>query len=498
MWCLSADRLARMYAWQVIVLDELSRHGVTVRFHDTPHLEDDPQARLLTQVQGVIAEYERAKIAERNRRGKLWRSRAGEVIYAKVPYGYRRIPRTGEHKAHLQVCEPEAAIVRRIFDEYVHKDMSMRQIVLGLHRDGVRSPTGRELWNVSTMNRILHNETYVGRAWYNRTETVERHGPAGRRRKVPRPRDQWIAIPVPAILDEAEFDAVQHVSRDNSRWNPRRAGNGYWLLRGLVRCGHCDVSVSCHRMRGGPGGSFLRYYYCHNHDILRAGSEDRRCPERNIRADELDSFVFEQVREALLRPQTLLAGERAVSERREPAADELLQAQLDRLRRRIDAANAEKRRIVDLYQADLIDHDGLLHRSGDVHRRLQMLEQQCDALIAQRKELAKQNALGKRIAGFSETVASGIDHLDFAGRQKLLRMVVEKVHVKGWRVDISLRIPLDGGPDQPDSPLSSIDRLRSADIHRDKQRANFAHGRGDVVQILRIRKSPFTRQGVAA
>ena len=122
-WCLSADLLARMYAWQVIVLDELSRHGVTVRFHDTPHLEDDPQARLLTQVQGAIAKYERAKIAERNRRGKLWRSRAGEVIHAKVPYGYRRIPRTGEHKAHLQVYEPEAAIVRRIFDEYVHKDM---------------------------------------------------------------------------------------------------------------------------------------------------------------------------------------------------------------------------------------------------------------------------------------------------------------------------------------------------------------------------------------
>ena len=88
-WCLSADRLARMYAYQVIVLDELSRHGVTVRFHDTPRIEDDPQARLLTQVQGVIAEYERAKIAERYRRGKLWRARAGEVIAWKVPV---RIP----------------------------------------------------------------------------------------------------------------------------------------------------------------------------------------------------------------------------------------------------------------------------------------------------------------------------------------------------------------------------------------------------------------------
>src|SRR6266571_8329459 len=66
-WCLSPDRLARVYAYQVIVLDELARHGVSVRFTDAPPLDDDPQARLLTQVQGVIAEYERAKIAERYR-----------------------------------------------------------------------------------------------------------------------------------------------------------------------------------------------------------------------------------------------------------------------------------------------------------------------------------------------------------------------------------------------------------------------------------------------
>jgi DNA invertase Pin-like site-specific DNA recombinase len=79
-WCLSPDRLARVYAYQVIVVDELARFGVTVLFHDTPPIVDDPQAQLLTQVQGVIAEYERAKIAERYRRGKLWRTRAGEVI----------------------------------------------------------------------------------------------------------------------------------------------------------------------------------------------------------------------------------------------------------------------------------------------------------------------------------------------------------------------------------------------------------------------------------
>ena len=175
-WCLSPDRLARMYAYQVIVLDELAHHGVTVLFHDTPPLADDPQAQLLTQVQGVIAEYERAKIAERYRRGKLWRARAGEVIAWKCSYGYRRIARSAERAAHLEIYEPEAMIVRRIFRDYVESNLSMRQISWQLNQDLVPSPSGKAVWGVSMIGRLIRNEAYVGRAYYNRTASVlDRH-----------------------------------------------------------------------------------------------------------------------------------------------------------------------------------------------------------------------------------------------------------------------------------------------------------------------------------
>ena len=214
----------------------------------------------------------------------------------------------------------------------------------------------------------------------------------------------------------------------------------------------------------GRNGTFHRYYYCHNHDPLRAGGEHRRCPERNIRADELDTFVFEQVRDTLLHPQVLLVGEHAVSARREPVVDELLQAQLAKLQRKSDAVTAERRRLADLYQAALIDRDELLRRSKEVQDRKQSVEQQCAALIAQRKELAQQNALCERIIGFSATVGATIDHLDFEQRQKLLRLVVEQVLVRGWRVDIKLRIPLDQPPNPRDPTPSSKDRLRSLDI----------------------------------
>ncbi len=164
MWCLSADRLARVYAYQVIVLDELARHGVGVRFTDAPPIDDDPQAKLLIQVQGVIAEYERAKIAERYRRGKLFRSRAGEVLSWRVPYGYRRQPRDAHGPARLEVFEPEAAIVRRIFHDAAVGGHSLREIIRRLAADGIPPPAGRgQLWRPSTLSKLLRNEAYIGR-----------------------------------------------------------------------------------------------------------------------------------------------------------------------------------------------------------------------------------------------------------------------------------------------------------------------------------------------
>ena len=93
----------------------------------------------------------------------------------------------------------------------------------------------------------------------------------------------------------------QSGSRRSPKWSPRRAEHGEWLLKGLVKCGTCGVGTNCHKMRG-RNGTWHRYYYCRNHDPLRAGGQERRRPERNIRADALDEFVFSQIRTALTSP----------------------------------------------------------------------------------------------------------------------------------------------------------------------------------------------------
>jgi site-specific DNA recombinase len=484
-YCLSADRLARAYAYQVLILDELARFGVSVRFTDAPGLDEhDPQARLLTQVQGVIAEYERAKIGERYRRGKLFRSRAGEVISWKAPYGYRRVAREPDRPAHLEIFEPEAAIVRRIFTERA-AGTTIRQICRQLNADAVPTPTGsRSVWGTSTLGRILGNEAYIGRTYFNRTEAVPGRRPGHHSRQVPRPRSEWIAIGCPAIIADQTFQAAAKASADNSKWSPRRAEPGAWLLRGLVKCGPCGVGANCHKMRG-RNGTWHRYYYCRNHDPLRAGGQDRRCPERNIRADALDEFVFAQIRAALLDPALLLAGEQAIAVHAPVPDDQLLAAELARLDRKLDTARSEHNRLIDLYQAGLIDMPELQRRATSIAARQRELEQNRASLAAERADLARGNRLRHGVEHFAARVAAVIDQLDPAQRQKLLRLLIEDVQVTGWHVQIRLRIPLDDPPgsDQTHrrtsppgsapansnpSPVSTEDRLRS--LHVDQGR----------------------------
>jgi site-specific DNA recombinase len=490
-WCLSPDRLARSFAYQVLILDELARFGVAVVFTDSPPIDNDPQARLLIQIQGVVSEYEKAKMAERYRRGKLYRMRAGEAIFWKVAYGYRRIARSEAGPAHLEVYGPEADVVRRIFAEYL-EGISLRQIARHLYEDGVVTATGKALWRPSTIAQLLHNRAYAGTAVWYRHDDVARPGQSRPRRRL-RPQEDWVEVPVPPIISEELFAAAQAITRDNSIFSPRNSTPGLWLLRGLVVCGACGVRAHVHQSRSANGHT-NRYYDCANHDPFRAGGPERRCRERQVRADELDAFVYDQVRQVLLRPELLIAGEAALAGKTKLPDDELCAAQLERLARRADQIDAERRRLADLYQAGLVELGELRRRSRDVAARKARLEAERAELTARQQDLAVENRLRRCVSDFAARVTSGINRLDFDGRQRLLRLVVEQVRVTGWHVEIRLRIPLNDGPaddgtKQPGPPSSPSPKGNSR-----RQGAT----RKPVSSDVRLRSAGQCQQGVVA
>lgn len=155
-----------------------------------------------------------------------------------------------------------------------------------------------------------------------------------------------------------------------------------------------------------------RYYLCPHHDPVRAGGTDRRCTERRVRADELDAFVFDQVRQLLARPELLAAGEAALSTQG-PAPDaELVAAQLARLDRRLEGADAERRRVADLYQAGVIDRDEMARRAGELDSRRRRLGEERQALAAHHVELGEHTRLARRIGDFAQRALAGIEALD--------------------------------------------------------------------------------------
>ena len=227
---LSPDRLSRKYAYQVLILEELERFGVRVVFLEQPPL-DDPSGRLLVQIQGAVAEYERAKIAERNRRGRLYRLRQGEASVSACPYGYRRIARTAAGPAHLIIDESNAAVVRKMFFWHVNERLSLRKIGQRLDALGVPTPRGGALWTAANLRAIMRNPVYTGTWILNRTRTTETG-------KELRPENEWIIVAVPPIVSRELFLESQQRHEENRVFtclHPRKCGAGEGLL-GISAC----------------------------------------------------------------------------------------------------------------------------------------------------------------------------------------------------------------------------------------------------------------------
>ncbi len=301
------DRLARNYVHQVLLLEELQRHGCRVEFTDRP-LSDDPQDQLLLQIRGAVAEYERTLIAERTRRGRLYRLRSGQMLpWTRPPYGYRPDPDRPRDPAGVRTDPAEAALVAELFRWYADEGRSFTAAVQRLHDLGVRSPSGREYWGMATLRGILSNPTYTGTIYVNRTRVraarVRRSAthPMGRPRdsKVPLPPDQWIAVAtVPAVVTRELFDRVQAKISANRSFARRNNSATDYLLRALVNCGSCRLA--CQGRRSMPTGR--TYYICTGKDLRVRQRLGCTCHSKFIPSGVLDELVWSDLAALLRQP----------------------------------------------------------------------------------------------------------------------------------------------------------------------------------------------------
>ena len=248
----SPDRLSRKYAYQVLLMEEFKRRGVEVVFLKSPNATT-PEDELLLQFQGMISEYERAQIVERSRRGKKHQAKLGIInALSRAPDGYQYVKKSEHSNALYEVVEDRAEIVRQIYQAYIQEGLAILGIAKWLNKREVATSSGKGKWLPSSIRNILRNPAYKGQAAFGRhSSTMDTHGVTRRRWRGKfarglvyreRAKEEWVSIPVPAIIAEDTFDLAQERLQKNKHYSERNTKNPT-LLQGLLVCALCGYAV---------------------------------------------------------------------------------------------------------------------------------------------------------------------------------------------------------------------------------------------------------------
>ena len=457
------DRLARNYVHQMLLVDELTQRGCRVEFVERP-MSDDPHDQLLLQIRSAVAEYERTLIAERMRRGRQAKLRSGQLLpWTRAPYGYLLDPDRPRDVSRVQLDPVQAAVVAQMFAWYTDpgQAVSLYAVAKRLSDAQIPPPRGGKRWNVASIRGILRSPTYMGVAYSGRT----RPAPARRRKSAlqpvgpgesqqPTPVEEWIAVPVPAIISQETFEAAQSRLDRNVQMARRNNTTYEYLLRGLVSCGQCRLACSGRTLS--PG---YHYYFCRGRtDSLRL-AQGERCTARYAPAHALDDLVWQDLCRVLREPSLITHElERAQMGEWLPQA---LHARRQTLRDVLAQLERQQARLLDLYLAEVIEREEFERRRKEVAQTQQGLRQQLRQLDAQAQQHVNVAALAQGIETFCQRMQPTLDNLTFAQRRQLVELLIDCVIVNDAQVEIRYVVPT--GPKGETTPFCHL-RLDYLDL----------------------------------
>jgi site-specific DNA recombinase len=438
------DRLARHFAYQALLLEEFQRAGCEVIFLN--HAFDaSPEQQMLLQMQGVFAEYERALIQERTRRGRLFAARQGRVNWGgRPPYGYRCVRQTETAPQSLEIDETEAAVVLRMYRWLVDEQLSSHAIQ---HRliDGhvpTRAVNGQG-WCQSTVIKILRNPLYKGEAWYNRTQRgdvrrprmasgMKDVRPGNGRGRILRPHDDWIPVAVPALVDADLWRMAQEqLARNRERARRHNTKHDY-LLRGLLVCGHCG------RRLVGTWSTLGGRYICSARYPRTAAWA---CDGRSVSAPRVEQQVWDYIRPLLSDPDLLRCHYQ--DSRGDPAIDSRDERERVRLERQIAVATREVQRLIDAYQSGAIDLAELQERRQRSDEHTRFLRQRVADIERQRCDREQEIRLLQGLEAFCSSVRDALADPSFAVKQQVLQLVIDRIVIEDTRIVIKHVIPVE-------------------------------------------------------
>ena len=413
-------------------------------------------------------------------------ARSGHYLGGRAPYGYRYVPRRDAIPGHLVVDEGEAELVRMLYGWLVEEQTTIRQILKRLNAGPWLPRSGRHAWSPSTVHHILADPVYVGTAYANRYAYVPPAKPRAQRgprtgeatKRCLKPRDQWIAIPVPALVEQGTWDLAQAQLARNAALSFRNNAKHSYMLRCLLTCEACGLAMFGVTRPATATKPARQYYECHGKDCVLS-ARTAACPSRSVRAEDIEPLVWDHVAGLLSDPDRLLAqfdhlaAAAEAGSTRDRAAEQLLRTRLDRTTR------ADKR-LLDAYQAGAVSLAELSERRQQIAGERLALEQQQQERAQLRERHLRTEAVRTDLAAFCGRIQGRLNVAAFADKQTILQLVVERIIVGDGSLEIRHVIPLrpppqpgSNGPNGPAPPACGLrtDRVDPAPLGGGAQHA---------------------------
>lgn len=421
---LAPDRLARNYAYQYLILEEFKKKEIEVEFTNYK-IGDSPEDELLLQMQGAVAQYEKAKILERSRRGKLAQVKNDRIIGNIAPYGYSYEAGTPKEQREYIIDSEEAEVVKTIFSLYL-KEQSLARVSKRLKEMGIPPKKRGEAWRHSTLYRVLRDETYIGKTYYGKHKSVEKETKSGYRRtkksgRAWRDRSEWLMITTKPIIDQDIFDTAQRLL--SKRFRPFGVSKVGYMLSGLLRCAKCGNTFA------GEYSHNYRYYRCSNRQ--RRNPLPRTCDAVLVNSDLMEKAVWKAMSELLSKPSELIkaAGLGAEEQEANKSKEVSFLRGLELIKNKLDKEIQRRDRLVEVYRDGDIPKDAYQLKMEASHNAIETLKSEKlekEKILAQAENIP---LIKEVIRNFSRLMKSRMDKLSFDEKKMLLRIIIDKIIV---------------------------------------------------------------------
>ena len=435
------DRLARRYSYQELVMDELKEAGVEVMFV-TVSAPKNSEDKILHGVRGLFAEYERAKIAERFRLGKLRKVKDGHILTTHPLYGYNYIPKQDKIHGYYEINQEEMLVVKMIFSWVANDGMTLRAIVRKLQQLGIKPRNSkRGVWSTSTLSTMLRHRGYIGEAHYGASYAVvpknphntEKYKKMKKTSRKLRPTEEWITIPIPAIIDPALFEKAGQQLKTNFALCQRNRKNEY-LLAGKIDC-------VCGRKRAGEGYCYKPYLYYRCTDRTLSFPLPPKCEERGINARVSDELVWKKISSLMSSPKLLTEQvERWLKSRQTKAKSTLVD--VEATRKEIGKLNTQIERYNKGYGAGAFTLEQLKGYTIPLREKISQFEAQIANTTSQANQSQMNTPSERDIKAFATKAKETLQDLKFEAKRAIILNTVEKVVSDKNQLQVTGYLPL--------------------------------------------------------